>query len=59
MIHFLGLEILLQLVVSLILLFSLQTIPQYSIFVTTGIIISIAVVYLVSLRLVIARLKKL
>jgi UDP-GlcNAc:undecaprenyl-phosphate/decaprenyl-phosphate GlcNAc-1-phosphate transferase len=48
----------LQLIISMILLFALQAIPQYSIFVATAMLLSVSTIYLVSLRLVTTRLNK-
>ena len=60
--HFLTVSLvysLLQLTISLIMLFALQTVPQYSIFVAIVILVSITTIYLVSVKLVATRLTKL
>ncbi len=49
---------LLQLAISVILLFALRTVPQYSLLVATAILISVSTIYLVSLRLVNTRLNQ-
>ncbi len=49
---------LLQLTISMILLFTLRAVPQYSIPVATGILILTTMIYLVSIKLVTAKLNK-
>jgi UDP-GlcNAc:undecaprenyl-phosphate/decaprenyl-phosphate GlcNAc-1-phosphate transferase len=49
---------LLQLAISMILLFALQAVPQYSILVASGILILTTTTYLVSIKLVTAKLNK-
>lgn len=48
----------LQVIVSMVLLYALQFVPQYSFLVATVILISVATVYLLSIRLVTKRLDK-
>ena len=49
---------LIQLIISMILLFALHAVPQYSILVATGILILTTTIYLVSIKLVTAKLNK-
>ncbi len=59
--HFLTVSLVysfLQLIISMILILALQTVPQYSIFVATAILVSVASIYLVSVKLVTTRLNK-
>ena len=59
--HYLSVSLvysLLQLVISMILLFALQTIPQHSLLVAAGLLLLTTTIYLVSIKLVSARLKK-
>jgi UDP-GlcNAc:undecaprenyl-phosphate/decaprenyl-phosphate GlcNAc-1-phosphate transferase len=48
----------LQLIISMILLFALQTVPQYSFIVAVVMLVLITTIYLVSIKLVTARLNK-
>ena len=59
--HFITVSLiysLLQLVISMTLVFVLQAVPQYSLLVAAAILILTSTIYLVSIKLVTARLKK-